>query len=223
MSALWDDWLTPGGTLLVLAPHPDDDVLGCARLMQQAEAAGCDVVIIWLTDGGASHGALSPSERADLIARRRAEALAGVNALGLARVATCFLDHPDGRLAEFADEAGRNIDAIRCRHGATTVAVTDKDDGHPDHRAAYAIATALPGADILSYPVSTRFDGNAYAPPPGALLLPAMPGDGKRAALLEHRSQREAAAIVPMTLATIDRFCAEPEIFIPVRKGTHAG
>jgi LmbE family N-acetylglucosaminyl deacetylase len=43
--------LLPTAPLLVMAPHPDDEILGCARLMQQAAIAGCPLVIAWLTDG----------------------------------------------------------------------------------------------------------------------------------------------------------------------------
>ena len=68
--------------LLVLAPHPDDDVLGGSLLMRRVAAAGGRVVLAWLTDGGASHGELPPEARRRLVERRRVEAEAGVSALG---------------------------------------------------------------------------------------------------------------------------------------------
>lgn len=209
--------------LLVLAPHPDDDVLGCSRLMSRVVSAGGKVVIIWLTDGGASHGGLSVDGRAELVLRRRGEAIAGVRELGINPVASHFLGHPDGALMEYLAEARLTIETICQSHHVQRVAVTDKDDGHPDHRAAYAIAQKLGVPDVLSYPISARFDGKAYVPPTTALHISAEPGDRKRAALFRHRSQMEPQALSSLSPAVIDRFCADPEFFIPVVGVTNAG
>src|SRR5712691_10451751 len=37
--------------LLVIAPHPDDDVLGAGGLMQRVRAGGGSVRVVYLTDG----------------------------------------------------------------------------------------------------------------------------------------------------------------------------
>lgn len=206
-----------GSPLLVLAPHPDDDILGCSRLMRRVIGGGGQLVVVWLTDGGASHGALPADARPSLVRRRRHEAMAGLRALGVVPLAMHFLGHRDGTLAEYMAEARTATEAICQRHGVQSVVVTDKDDGHPDHRAAYAIAMELSVPRVLSYPISARYDGAVYAPPVAALHIAAEPGDRKRAALLQHRSQMEAQAISPLSVATMDRFCTEPEIFIPVR------
>ncbi len=206
----WSPWL-------VLAPHPDDDVLGCSRLMRRVCGGGGEVVIAWLTDGGASHGELPAHDRAALVRRRRDEARTGVLALGIDPLAMHFLDHADGGLAKHIGEARAEVEAICGRHGIRTVIVTDRNDGHPDHRAAFAIAVGLGVARILSYPVSTRYDGGACDPPATALSIAARPDDRKRMALLRHASQMEAAARFPLSPATVERFCAEPEFFLPVR------
>jgi LmbE family N-acetylglucosaminyl deacetylase len=213
MTSRPSDW----SPLLVLAPHPDDDVLGCSRLMQRVAARGGGLVIAWLTDGGASHGALPENERTALVQRRRAEAQAGVQALGIVPLAMHFLDFADGTLAQHIAPARLAVAAICLRHGVQTVIVTDKDDGHPDHRAAYAIAVRLKARRLLSYPISKRYDGADYRPPTATYSIAAHPQDGKRAALLRHVSQMEPAAIYPLSLAAIERFCAEPEYYLPIR------
>jgi LmbE family N-acetylglucosaminyl deacetylase len=190
--------------------------------MQHVTGSGT-LAIVWLTDGGGSHGPLPAAERASLVRRRRAEALAGVEALGVVPQAVHFLDYPDGQLAEHRPAAASAVAAICRSHGAHTVVVTDKDDGHPDHRAAYAIAMGLGVPRLLSYPISSRFDGHAYAPPPAALRIAPDGDGGKRRALLQHASQMEAAAIYPLTPAAAERFCAEPEFFLPVRTTIDAG
>jgi len=202
-------------SLLVLAPHPDDEVLGCARLMVHAQARGEVVAIAWLTDGGGSHGDLPPASRAALVARRRSEALAGLAALGLRPVATRFLGLPDGALAHHADAARQEVAVFAAACGARTLVVTDRDDGHPDHRAACALADRIAVPRRYSYPVSGRYDGQDTTPPPGARVIPPRPGERKRAALLCHASQMAEDALYPLTLATIERFCAAPEVFLP--------
>src|SRR5262245_63470691 len=43
--------ISPDTRLLVVAPHPDDEVLGAGGLMQQVHAAGGRVRVVYLTDG----------------------------------------------------------------------------------------------------------------------------------------------------------------------------
>jgi LmbE family N-acetylglucosaminyl deacetylase len=37
--------------LVVVAPHPDDEVLGCGGTLAAETAAGIDVVVVFVTDG----------------------------------------------------------------------------------------------------------------------------------------------------------------------------
>ena len=77
------DAITGGGTALVLAPHPDDESLGCGGLIAEACARGHPPVVAVLTDGTMSHPS-SPSHPAPrLKALREAEARAAVESLGL--------------------------------------------------------------------------------------------------------------------------------------------
>lgn len=204
---------------LIVAPHPDDEVLGCGLLMRAITAAGGKLVTAWLTDGGASHGELVAAERTALIKRRQGEALAGLAALGVKPQATCFLGHPDGALAAPAVQAAvRNQLASLCDvHAVEAFVVTAADDGHPDHRAAFAATTAL-APQGYAYPVSGRYDGDTVAVPDTAIRLREPAGSKhKRAALGCHVSQTHAGgARWPLCDATIDRFCSTAEIFIPI-------
>ncbi len=208
-------------TWLIIAPHPDDEVLGCGLLMRAIAASQGACVIVWLTDGGASHGELPPTARNALVSQRQAEALAGLAALGIEPLATYFLGHADGSLAsESVQSAARaQLAELSDAHAATAFAVTAADDSHADHRGAFDIAAglSLPG---YAYPVSGRYDGDrvdvaaqaiALLDPAGATL--------KRFALACHRSQTaEGGARWPLSQAAIDRFCNEPEVFIPISR-----
>ena len=203
-----------------MAPHPDDDILGCACLMQRVSAAGGQVVVVWLTDGGGSHGELEPEAREALVARRRGEALAGVEALGVQPTASYFLGFRDGFLADAEDPARDRLSALGRHHALSAGVVTAADDGHPDHRAAFRIALRLGLNELYSYPISARYDGSAYTAPADAIFLHGDTGGAKRRALLQHRSQTPGAgALYPMSALAIDQFCSDPEIFIPVRVG----
>jgi LmbE family N-acetylglucosaminyl deacetylase len=93
--------------LLVIAPHPDDEVLGVGGLMQRVKATGGTVRVVYLTDGdGYPEGVKeedhveAPSAR-DYLGygkQRRREARAALVRLGLADAFQTFLGFPDGGL-----------------------------------------------------------------------------------------------------------------------------
>jgi LmbE family N-acetylglucosaminyl deacetylase len=94
----------PTDRVLVVAPHPDDESLCCAGLIQQALARGATVGIVWVTDGDGfeidailmehtlrPHGAASRR----LGAQRLNEAHAAADLLGVARRHQYVLGYPD--------------------------------------------------------------------------------------------------------------------------------
>ena len=93
-----------GERLVIVAPHPDDEVLGCGGLIQQAVAAGADVRVIYLTNGDHNQVAfklyrgrlhLSAKDYFKFGERRRTEAMAATNLLGLPSDHLFFLGYPD--------------------------------------------------------------------------------------------------------------------------------
>ena len=95
--------------LLVIAPHPDDDVLGAGGLMQRVKSTGGAVRIVYLTDGeGYPEGVREEDHIARPTAKnylgygklRRREARAALVRLGLADAFQTFLGFPDGGLCQ---------------------------------------------------------------------------------------------------------------------------
>lgn len=89
-----------GEHLLVLAPHPDDEVLAAAGLMRRTLRRGGRVSVVYLTSGDAfdlAAGSPLPSKEAmrRLALRRMVEAWRGLKVLGLSREDAYFLGFPD--------------------------------------------------------------------------------------------------------------------------------
>lgn len=175
---------------LIVAPHPDDEILGAAGLLSLAGRA--DVVAV--TDGEASHPHLDGPARAELARRRRAESVAALSCLGLgASVAVHRLRQPDGAVDEpalFADLTGRLWPGRWC-------VASWRGDGHPDHAAvgrAAAAACAAVGARLLEYPVwmwhwATPGDPRVPWSRARRLTLPRETVAAKAAAISRFRSQ----------------------------------
>lgn len=180
------------GPLLVLAPHPDDESLGCGGLIAACCARGTPPVVAVLTDGTMSHPgshAFPPAQRAAL---RVAETREAVAALGLPDGRLHFLGLPDGAAPQGGpglEHAAARVAALLRDAGATTILATWEHDPHPDHVAAQAIArraAALVGARVVSYPVW----GWALAP---RRRLPVRAVDGIRLDIARHLPAKRRA------------------------------
>jgi LmbE family N-acetylglucosaminyl deacetylase len=156
--ASWRAWAAPAGwpalpldpalPPLVVAPHPDDEILGVAGLMALLGRADLAAV----TDGEASHPHSTVHTAAGLATIRRAETAEALTRLGLGRAAVHRLGQPDGGIDE--DEVARQLTAL-LSPGRWCLA-TWRGDGHPDHEAvgrAAARACAGTGARLLEYPI----------------------------------------------------------------------
>lgn len=97
--------------ILVLSPHPDDDVLACAGIIQKAVARKIPLHVVFFTNGDANEWSfITYSHRVPVRARavqhmgdlRHDEALAGESLLGISQDHLTFLGYPDhGTLAIF--------------------------------------------------------------------------------------------------------------------------
>jgi LmbE family N-acetylglucosaminyl deacetylase len=145
-----------GHRLVVVAPHPDDEILGCAGLLAGMKGREADVLMIAVTDGEASHqGSLTwPASR--LRQQRPLESTRALEQLGLDIDALNWqrLGLPD------SDVAGLERQLIDClttvlRPGDRVI-TTWQLDGHCDHEAtgrATALAASKTGACLIEVPV----------------------------------------------------------------------
>lgn len=145
--------------VLVLAPHPDDESLGCGGLIAECRARGQDVRVLVLTDGSASHPHSREYPPARLVGLRMDEARAAVAELGLPADGIDFLGLPDGRAPVHATRlhtVAARIAAYARAHAIGTICTSWPHDPHHDHLAAYRLgrlAAREIGAKLLCYPV----------------------------------------------------------------------
>jgi LmbE family N-acetylglucosaminyl deacetylase len=138
--------------VVVVAPHPDDEVLGCGGILRLLQARGCVLEACAVTDGEAFAGPV-PSSATTRIRRIRTEESRNAAArLGLGDHRRVRLGLPDGDVAGHED---RLTDVLsRQADPGTVILAPWRHDGHPDHDAcgrAAAAAAAGTGAVLLEY------------------------------------------------------------------------
>lgn len=148
--------------VLVVAPHPDDESLGCGGTMALLADGGAAVTLLMATDGGATRGAaLAPAE---IARRRRGEAVRAAEILG---ADSRFLGLTDGGLPGALAELTAALREAIAELEPEVVFAPWLLDGTPDHRAvadALGAALADPGArgepQIWGYEVWTALVPN---------------------------------------------------------------
>ena len=119
---------------LILIPHPDDEVVGCAIAARRARVAGAEISGLYLTTGVPARERMWPWRRsgyASLVARRREEARQAAAALGIAPAG--FLDWPSRSLKSHLDEAMAAISRALAERAIDEIWTPAWEGGHQDH------------------------------------------------------------------------------------------
>jgi LmbE family N-acetylglucosaminyl deacetylase len=85
--------LPPGARVLVVAPHSDDEILGCGGTLALLAQKGCAIRVVVVTDG--CQGDPLGRSDGDIVAVRRSESRAALGLVGVSDVV--FLNEPDGQ------------------------------------------------------------------------------------------------------------------------------
>ena len=147
----------PVGPIVLVSPHPDDELLAAGATLAAASDAGTEIRVAAATDGEMSHPHLSAGERRHLVERRLAETDRAYEAAGIVATRTRF-SLPDFGAATAADDWGERL-AERLAplvDGAAVILAPWEGDGHPDHDACGRVAaTVAIAADVtlVSFPV----------------------------------------------------------------------
>jgi len=128
---------------LVLAPHPDDESLGCGGLIALLRGKGVNVTVILTTDGSQSHpnSKSFPPEKVALI--RKEEVLKALAVLGVSQTNVIFFEGKDASLPH------KNQSGFQILVDKLSVVIKEKEpqlilvpyelDPHCDHRATWQI------------------------------------------------------------------------------------
>jgi LmbE family N-acetylglucosaminyl deacetylase len=153
------DLVLAGRRPLILAPHPDDESLGCGGLIAAACRSGLSPTVAILTDGSASHpGSLThPPRRLRIL--REEEATRAAGHLGLAADNLRFLRFEDTRLPADGPEFDRAVARLAVLAASKSCGIVIgpwSGDLNGDHQAGAAMAAAVAKRarlKLLSYPM----------------------------------------------------------------------
>jgi LmbE family N-acetylglucosaminyl deacetylase len=176
--------LTGSDRLLIIAPHPDDESIAAGGLLQIAKAAGAALRVLVLTDGDNNpwpqrwvekRWTIDAAARARWGARRRVEAEAALNLLGVARSDVRFLALPDMGITDILMHDDRNVTKV-IRDEASSFAPTllvapSLADRHPDHSAAFILATQACAEAGREFSRVLTFAVHGAAPEEGGIVV----------------------------------------------------
>ncbi len=169
-----------GQQILVIAPHPDDDVIGCGGTIRLHRQLGHTVSILYLTDGERGIRNMNPIKTAEL---RRIEAVRSSNHLGVPEENLYHLHLRDGDLI---NQSGTNYDfrSILEKANPDIIYLPSFIETHRDHYAANILLknNLVKSVTISAYEVWTPLI-------PNRLVNISSVIEDKRNALLEHESQ----------------------------------
>ncbi len=160
---LWEAETVIGwGKTLVVAPHPDDESLGCGGAIVLLRKFGNEVTVITVSDGALSHPNSKKFPALKLRDLRERETIAALDILGVSEDKITFLRFPDGSVpGELSDDFAAAVTIVRnylAKISLQTILLPWRRDPHPDHLASWQIVKAAIiecGGDyrVLEYPI----------------------------------------------------------------------
>ncbi len=123
--------------IMVVAPHPDDEVLGCGGSLAWHSHQGAEISVIYMTSGEA--GVSNISDRALVMQIREQEASAGASILGINDLH--YLRFKDGSL-EYNSASIRQLTSLIRQLQPEIIYAPHATDTHPDHRCCHALTVS---------------------------------------------------------------------------------
>lgn len=157
-------------THIIIAPHPDDEILCCSTKIKELKDLGQNVKIIYLTNGDA-HTLNSPKKSKNYGEKRKKESLKALSKVGLKSTDAYFLGFPDSHLDQLNTKKSirskytrqnrssknstfpftpytqkhlaRNLSKLLNKFDIQTIYIPSQKDNHPDHQFAGNIIKEL--------------------------------------------------------------------------------
>ena len=115
--------------VLVFAPHPDDEWIGCGGTLAKLVQNDCAIRVVIVTDG--AQGDPECRFAGNVSEMRRRETTGVLNALGIHDVS--FLDYPDGELGSQAKFLVEAVAEVYDEYAPDWVLTTSLGEHHRDH------------------------------------------------------------------------------------------
>lgn len=221
------------GKTLIVAPHPDDESLGCGGAIALLRKFGCAVFAVVVSDGTLSHPNSKKFFAENLRDLREREMLDALAHLGVGADCAAFLRYkdrsvPNENSTEFVTAVDSFAELLR-RIEPQTVLLPWRRDPHPDHLASSQIAHAA-GAKIdfqikfIEYPIwlwelAARDDAPQIGEVAAFRLDISEVVQQKQLAINAHRSQTtdlidDDPAAFRLTPEILRHFAGDTEIYL---------
>lgn len=170
--------VTGFGTTLIIAPHADDESLGCGGVISLLRKYGQSVFILLLSDGTMSHPNSKEYPAEKLRNLREKELLDAATILGVPAENVIFCRFPDRNVPSINDEkfevSVSGISKIIGIIKPQSIFVPWRRDPHPDHKAAFQLINAAEtsNAKIYEYPIWLKELGESGDEPTSEESMP---------------------------------------------------
>lgn len=209
---------------MVVAAHPDDDVIGCGGAIAAHAQFSHKVGVLYLTSGERGCPGLSPEESAKI---RESEAKASNEILGSEIID--FWHLPDGQL-KYSEELKNKLRETIRHYAPDVLYVTHEKESHQDHRVAYklvkeAVKEIYANIEVLLTEVWTPQQRTDRVLDLGSITKNDSLIEAKMKAIWEHKSQVErghfdqAALSLARYRGIMQGCCEYAEVFCRLREG----
>lgn len=206
---------------VILAAHPDDEVLGPGGIVAVLAAAGARLRLIAVTDGEASHH--GDGDTGELVRRRAAERAAALRALGAGEAQVVRLGMPDAGLGNRERDIAARLTGLVT--GFDVCLAPWAGDLHADHEAVGRAAGRV-SSRAYFYPVwmwhwARPADARVPWAQAGRVVIPAEARNRKETAIRCFASQLEdrgAGSGPVLTAQFAAHFGRDDEVLIPAAR-----
>jgi LmbE family N-acetylglucosaminyl deacetylase len=211
-------------TIVVFAPHPDDETLACGGVMVLNAELGNAVHIVFMTDGRYSHrhtlGIETYPTPEDVKRIRREEAGQVARILGVKGENPTFLEYEDGTLGNHIEAAAEQVQGILKIIKPDLIYFPARFDRHRDHKATniivkQSVRILTPQPELLQY-VIWKSGANSTLRPVSVDISRVLPI--KKLAISEYKSQvtlfSEKQARPILIKRFLNRFLVDHEVFL---------
>ncbi|MEH2318025.1 PIG-L deacetylase family protein [Nostoc sp.] len=128
---------------LIVAPHPDDETLGCGGAIALLRSLNCHVQVLVISDGTLSHPRSQKYPADKLRDLREAETLSALKLLGVEINDVTFLRMQDGSIPRQYQGAVASCRAYITEIAPEIIFLPWRYDPHADHRATWKLIHAI--------------------------------------------------------------------------------